>query len=209
LYSLTRQEVAEINPLGNVSYTSYNADSQVSLTVDADGRSIENSYTADGRLSSESWLNAAGVQTDAESFSYDNAGNVTAESNNYGTYDWTYNSANRAVSQTDPFGITLDVTYDDAGNITEMTDSDSGTLTSVYNTFRISRAGCLFSSTARTNRSRAKTRQRARISGPTRTSFPFWRTACSMQKLPQSRRPCAICSGTRKSTGSRPLASNT
>jgi YD repeat-containing protein len=133
LYNVEGQEVASIDPLGHVNYIGYNADSQVSLTVDADGRSIQNSYTPNGRLSSESWLAANGAQTDSESFGYDNAGNVTSESNNYGSYTWQYDSANRVSQQTDPFSMTLTPTYDAAGNVTQLSDNAGGTLTSVYN----------------------------------------------------------------------------
>jgi RHS repeat-associated protein len=121
-----------MNPLGNSGYLAYNADSQVTQQVDADGRAINDTYDPGGRLTSEIWLGANGSQTDALTYTFDHADNLTVAGDNYGSYTFTLDSANRATRQVDPFNLTLNFTQDHNGNVTQVSDSAGGTETSVF-----------------------------------------------------------------------------
>jgi len=124
--------VGQIDPLGHMSFVSFNQDNQQTLTVDADGRSIEYTYDPAGRETAEVWLNAAGVQQNSVSFAYDDANNMTSAANNYGSYGFTLDSANRITAETTPFSLTVGLSYDGNGNVTSMTFAGA-TETSVYN----------------------------------------------------------------------------
>jgi YD repeat-containing protein len=134
LFDLDGRQVAGIDPLGHFSYVSYNQDGQVTQEVDRDARIINNTYDAAGRLTTAIWLSAAGVQTDALSYNYDHANNITSQGNSYGSYSYTLDPANRITQQTDAFNITVTFTYDHNGNTTQVqgTASGVGTVTFVY-----------------------------------------------------------------------------
>jgi RHS repeat-associated protein len=114
-------------------HVALNADYQPTQTVDRDGRTINNTYDPAGRLTNEVWLAANGSQADALAYTFDHADNLTAASNNYGSYTFTLDAANRTTQQVDPFNLTLNFTEDPNGNVTQITDSTGGTETSVYN----------------------------------------------------------------------------
>ena len=61
-------------------------------------------YNGEGQVTSEKWYNKDGSLADTRAFTYDAAGNLTSASNNNGTYTFTYDDANRLLTQTDPFG---------------------------------------------------------------------------------------------------------
>jgi YD repeat-containing protein len=84
-------------------------------------------------LLSQVWLNANGSQADAFNYTYDHADNLSAAGDNYGSYTFTWDAANRATQQTDPFSLALNFTSDRNGNVTQITDSRGGTLASLYN----------------------------------------------------------------------------
>ena len=133
LTGLNGNAVGQISPLGVFSYVSYNADNQPTVAVDADGRSIDYSYNAAGLETAEVWLNAAGVQQNAVTYSYDNNGNVVSAGNDYGTYSLTLDAGGRLETQENPFGETLTFSYDNANNLTELQDSATGTQYYTYN----------------------------------------------------------------------------
>ena len=128
-----RNQVAEISPLGYFSYTAYNQDNQPVTQVDADGRTTASTYDPAGRLVTQTWTAADGAQTNVLTYSYDPVGNMTVAGNAYGDYTFTYDSANRVYTQTDPFNLTLTFGYDANGNVTSVADSAGGTVTSIFN----------------------------------------------------------------------------
>jgi len=133
LYDQAGNLIASIDPLGHSRFSAYDADNQVTKTVDRDGRSILYAYCPCGLLDGETWIAADGVtQTNVLSFNDDSADNLTSVSNNYGSYTLTYDSANRVLTQLDPFGLTLTFGYDANGNTTSVQDPLGGTLSSVY-----------------------------------------------------------------------------
>ena len=125
--------MAEISPLGYFSYTAYNQDNQPVTQVNADGRTTASAYDPAGRLITQTWSNAAGVQTNVLTYSYDPVGNMLTAGNAYGSYTFTYDPANRVYTQTDPFNYTLTFGYDNNGNVLTVADSAGGTVTSIYN----------------------------------------------------------------------------
>ena len=126
-------QVAEISPLGYFSCTAYNQDNQPVTQVDADGRTTSSTYDPAGRLITQIWTAADGAQTNVLTYSYDAVGNMTVAGNAYGDYTFTYDPANRVLTQTDPFNLTLTFGYDANGNVTSVADSAGGTVTSIYN----------------------------------------------------------------------------
>ena len=95
------------SPTGGLTQTLYDNNNQPIQTVDADGRKKVFSYNKDGRLTSELWYSAAGTLVNQLAYNYDKAGNLLSAGNNYGTYTFTYDNANKLITQTDPFGLTL------------------------------------------------------------------------------------------------------
>jgi YD repeat-containing protein len=91
---------------------------------------LSTGHVGSGRLV---WIAANGAQSDARNLGCDQANNLVSAGNNYGTYQFTLDSANRVTRQVDPFNLTLNFTNDAQGNVTQITDSAGGTLTSVYN----------------------------------------------------------------------------
>jgi RHS repeat-associated protein len=65
-------------------------------------------------------------------FTYDGAGRMTTASNSNGTYAISYDLVGRLTKVTEPFGLSLGYSYDDAGNQTQVLDSQSGTTVSTY-----------------------------------------------------------------------------
>jgi RHS repeat-associated protein len=133
LYDQDGRQVGTIDPLGHFSFQVYNQNGQTVQRVDRDGRTINDSYDPAGRLTTEVWLGANGAQADSLGWQYDAANHVTRASNSYGSYAYTLDPANRLTQQTDPFNLTLTITQDPNGNVTQVNDSAGGNLHSVYN----------------------------------------------------------------------------
>jgi RHS repeat-associated protein len=132
-YDKAERTVGGRDPLGNQTLRAYNADSEVTQQVDADSRQITSTYDPGDRLTSQVWILANLSQADVFNFSYDHADNLTSAGDNYGSYGYTLDPADRITHQTDPFALGLSFTYDGNGNATQVADSAGGTDTSVYN----------------------------------------------------------------------------
>jgi RHS repeat-associated protein len=126
------RQTETIDPLGHASHSYYDGDGNVTLSVDALGRSIATQYDADGNVTGVVWRNADGGTADTRGFTYDAADEMLTASNREGTYTFTYTSAGRVSSVSDPFGLTLTMGYDGAGNRTSVSDDQGGLVTSTF-----------------------------------------------------------------------------
>ena len=101
-------------PLG-VTTSSYDQAGNKVYQKDADGRVTTYAYDG-GRLTTETQYNADGSVNDVLTWTYDADGNVLTATDNAGTVTMTYDG-NRLITRTDPFGLTIDYGYDEAGNV--------------------------------------------------------------------------------------------
>ncbi|MDW8224358.1 MAG: putative Ig domain-containing protein, partial [Gemmatales bacterium] len=125
-----------LDPLGNSTYYTYTDDGHLASRTDPLGRVINFAYDDQGRLISQTWLSPDGSVVDTLTYSYDADGRLLSASNHVGTYTlhWT---DNRLTIITNPFGIMLTFSYDDAGRRTSLADSFGGLVTSVYTDGRL------------------------------------------------------------------------
>ena len=123
LYDITGKQVAEINPLGNLSYTGYNADAQVSVTVDADGNEIQLLYCRRPALSRN--VAECGRRADRRGdlqLQQCRRRHLGEQRLRHVHLHLQFREPGRFPDG--PFSVTLDFTYDSNGNVTQMTDSD-------------------------------------------------------------------------------------
>ena len=122
LYNTAGQQVAQIDPVGNVSYSFYNVDGQVAGTVDADGNVIAYTYDADGnatqaiqyatQISTAGWISAGALTT-----SFPTRLPIPASSVNDSKTTTIYDLAGRAVATIGAEGNVVTSTYDGTGNV--------------------------------------------------------------------------------------------
>jgi len=122
LYNTAGQQVAQIDPAGNVSYRFYNVDGQVAGTVDADGNVIAYTYDADGnatqaiqyatQVSTAGWMSAGALTT-----SFPAKLPIPASSVNDSKTTTIYDLAGRAVATIDAAGNVVTSTYDGTDNV--------------------------------------------------------------------------------------------
>ena len=118
----TTTEISDYNEAGElVSFTNRSVQTQT------------RAYNANG------WLLTKNCPTCGSSFTYDDEGNLQQVIDaNTGTYSWTYDNLNRALTSVQPGGTTgglktVSYTYDNAGRPLTMTYPDNTTLTYSYN----------------------------------------------------------------------------
>jgi YD repeat-containing protein len=122
VYNTAGQQVAQIDPVGNVSYSFYNVDGQVAGTVDADGNVIAYTYDADGnatqaiqyatQVSTTGWMSAGALTT-----SFPTKLPIPASSVNDSKTTTVYDLAGRAVATIGAEGNVVTRTYDGTGNV--------------------------------------------------------------------------------------------
>src|SRR5258707_1092857 len=100
--------------------------------TDGVGRQTRYTYDGAGRLVSEKWYDASGTLVETLSWTYDLDGNLLTASSSAGTYSFQYDGAGRVVHVDEPFGLSLDFTYDLAGNRVLVVDSLGGSVASTY-----------------------------------------------------------------------------
>jgi YD repeat-containing protein len=116
------------DPNDAVTYTTYDAMSNVLTVTEPDGNTTTDVYDADNRKTKET--NAAG---DVTTWSYDPVGNIstmTAPTSNVTTY--TYDSDDRRIQVTDGGGTIATYTYDAMGHELTRTDGNGNTTTNAY-----------------------------------------------------------------------------
>jgi RHS repeat-associated protein len=110
----------------------YDAGGRQTSHTDRDGRQDLYSYDADNRLTAVTWKDANGNTTDVQAYTYDPNGNVLTAGDNNGTYTYTYDILNRALTELEPFGVSLTFAYDAADKLTGMHDSFGGYTTYTF-----------------------------------------------------------------------------
>jgi RHS repeat-associated protein len=122
------------DPLGNTATAEYDAATGwLKSQTDRDGRTKADTYDADGRLLTETWTDNQHNVTDNRTFGYDPAtGNVISAGNTAGgNYTYQFDtSTGRMTQETEPWGVTVNFSYDDRGNRTLAQDSLGGSVNS-------------------------------------------------------------------------------
>jgi len=130
-------DVEPPNPSDAVTYTTYDAMSNVLTMTEPDGNTMTFGYDADNRKTRQT--NAAG---DLTTTTYDPVGNIaslTAPTTNVTTY--TYDGDDRRIQVQDGGGTVAIYTYDPVGNQLTRTDGNGLTTTTTYDTiYRITQA---------------------------------------------------------------------
>ncbi len=140
LYDVLDRPIEVIDPGGNITYTTYNADDQVTSTTNASGAVTTYTYDDAGRLISETSPNPDGLGTITTNSTYDADNNLISQTDGLGnTTTYTYNDMNELVSETQPApstGAAAPVTtyqYNVDGQQTALTDPDNNTTFYTYN----------------------------------------------------------------------------
>jgi RHS repeat-associated protein len=110
----------------------YDAGGRQTSHLDRDGRQDLYSYDADNRLTAVTWKDANGTTVNQQAYTYDPNGNVLTAGDNNGTYTYTYDILNRAITEQEPFGVALSYVYDAADKLSVMHDSFGGTATYTF-----------------------------------------------------------------------------
>jgi RHS repeat-associated protein len=111
-----------VSPNGFTTTQKFDGNGQMTQVITPDTLTVNYTYDGAGRKLSD------GNGT----FTYDGAGRMTGASNNNGTYAFSYDLAHRLTQVTEPFGLSLGYSYDNAGNQTQVLDSKGGTTVSTY-----------------------------------------------------------------------------
>lgn len=130
-YNANGQRVSMTDALGNTTSFEYDDFGRLLATTDPLGRVTRNQYDALGRLTQTTrnydpgrGQNEEGQYNIATRYEYDGSGNMVRvlDAFNRAT-SYTYDSANRRTSVSDPLNGETRMEYDDAGNLLRMTDS--------------------------------------------------------------------------------------
>ncbi len=126
IYNAAGQEVATIDPAGNVSYTFYDADGRVSGTVDANGAVTAYTYDADGRVTQTTQYGttidpSSWISNGALTSSYPAGLPLPASTGTDRTSTTIYDAAGEKVATIDPAGYATVTRYDGDGNVVAVT----------------------------------------------------------------------------------------
>src|SRR5581483_11259100 len=132
-YNAAGQQISMTDPNGHSVLKTYDSDGTLKSVTDRNGRKIEYSRDALGRVTGETWYAADGVTVvETLSYSFNVMGELTGASSSVGSYGFTYDAAGRVKHVDEPVGVSLDFTYDQAGNRTRLVDSLGYEENSVY-----------------------------------------------------------------------------
>ncbi len=130
-YDAAGRRTSETDPRGKTTAYAYDAADRLVSITDRIGRVREFGYDAADRMTSETWkTGGATVQTQA--FGYDAVGNQTSATDPDGSYALTYDSLNRVVGVSGPWGVTQAFGYDAADNRTSTSDNKGGGSSSTF-----------------------------------------------------------------------------
>ncbi len=130
-YDALNRVTTMTDALSHSATYSYDNAGNLSAVTDRDGRQQTFTYDADNRRTGETWVNGSYTAT----YTYNAAGQLTSESDPNSSYAYTYDSDGRLTS-VDNNGtpsvphVVLSYAYDQADNLTSVTDSlsSSGTI---------------------------------------------------------------------------------
>lgn len=123
----------------HVALNCYDAEGNLSKTIDRNGRRRDFDYDFAGRLLTEDWFDADGSHERLMSFTYDAVGNLTTASDPDSKDAFTYDALDRLTSaDNNPDGtrnlprVILMYTYDPEGNLASTQDGMGVTVASEY-----------------------------------------------------------------------------
>uniref|UniRef100_UPI00201224AD RHS repeat-associated core domain-containing protein n=1 Tax=Argonema antarcticum TaxID=2942763 RepID=UPI00201224AD len=123
-YDKNGRRIASELPLGQKSYTTYDAVGNIYTTTDFNGDSISYQYDAQNRLIKKEFSAASGQVP--VTFTYTPSGQIDKIVDARGTTSFKYDERNHLISRTDPNGVylasghTIEYGYDGLGNRTEV-----------------------------------------------------------------------------------------
>jgi YD repeat-containing protein len=124
-----------ISPTGGVTTTTYNDSSEVATVTDPDGREEIFSYNAQNQVTQELWLSSVGgTVLDTLTYSYTPTGQLATAGDSGGEYTFTYDEFGNVSKVQDGYNdLTLTYSYDSDNNLTGITDSQGGVISSTFN----------------------------------------------------------------------------
>jgi RHS repeat-associated protein len=137
-YDFVGRVATETDALGNPRTYAYDAVGNLVQRIDRRGLYTTYTYDALNRLTTQSVVvpeYSAGMVhlvSGVNTFAYDAVGNLTSAVGPHTGYTITYDAADRASFVSEPFGLTLSMAYDAAGNRTRVDDAKNGVTTSTY-----------------------------------------------------------------------------
>jgi YD repeat-containing protein len=131
VYDVLNRETQMTDPLGHRGTMAFDGASRLTSATDRDGNVINYSYDAINRKTAETWTQSS-VTVNTLTYLYDANGNLLTAANSAGTYTMGYDTLNRMTANQEPYGLSLTYSYDPVGDRTQVQDSLSGVLTSVY-----------------------------------------------------------------------------
>ena len=127
-YDADREVTKSINPLGQKTKTAYDADGNTVRVKDPEGNTTSYTYDADNELTQTTQANGGTSST-----TYDGDGNkLTTADPNGNTTTNSYNALNQLTSATNALGNTTRYGYDLDGNRLTATDPDGRVTTDTY-----------------------------------------------------------------------------
>lgn len=114
-YDLLGRTLTETNPLGRVWQYAYDVAGRVTSELDGKGQTTGYSYTALGDVAAIDYASGPDV-----TFEYDAAQNLIAMTDGLGASGWQYDDAGRLTQQTDSNGSVLEYEYDATGARTDL-----------------------------------------------------------------------------------------
>jgi RHS repeat-associated protein len=130
-YDTTGQYLTQVAaPTRTVSYAYSNPQNPTALTsaISADGTQLNNVYDAQGHLRQQSVGNGEQVNT----FTYDDAGNVTVTDANGAVTQVLTNANGQTARITDSLGRVIQYSYDSEGNLSKIVAPDNSTTSFIY-----------------------------------------------------------------------------
>jgi RHS repeat-associated protein len=126
------REITRTDPLGHFTATKYQSNGLVQQVLDQLGNGTNYSYDAAGRLKS------AAPAAGGSSYGYDGRGNRTQvyDARNTLAASYTYDHANRVLTETNPLQQVTAYTYDKAGNRRTKTDGNGKVTSYAYDANR-------------------------------------------------------------------------
>jgi RHS repeat-associated protein len=135
-YDAYHQVTSSTDPLGNTTSFGYyalyhNLPNQVILPS---GKKSVMGYDTDYHMTNQT-VGVGTVDAATTSYTYDKVGNVSQVIDGSGhTWNYSYDSRNRKIAQTDALGNKTQYSYDAAGNVASVTQAGGQVTTNVYDT---------------------------------------------------------------------------
>lgn len=135
-YDAANRLVKTTDPLGRTVTNTRDAVGRITATTNARGQQIKFTYDNDGRVTKREYVESEGAPPVTEAvFTYDANGNVTSQTDDWGTTTRIFDANNRVTSITYPGGKIATFTYNESGLPATITYPGGLVVTYTYDNF--------------------------------------------------------------------------